>query len=91
MKKLTLSFVLCFSFATASTCTDAKQQAEYYSIKANNYNMSSISGACAIADNLEQVVNWMGTMKNNNCPSFNNSTYQLYISMLMSATTKCGH
>ena len=91
LKNISVVFLLSVSFLNASTCSYAKEQAEHYAVKANNYSMDTISGACSIADNLEQVVNWMGTMKQNGCISFNSTTFQMYVSMLMAASTKCGH
>ncbi len=91
MKKIIILLTLSTVLATASTCSYAKQQAEHFSIRANNYKMNTQSGACNLADNLEQVVNWMGTMKQNSCAGYNASTFQIYTQMLMSASMKCGH
>ena len=91
MEKIIILLTLSTLLVTASTCSYAKQQAEYYAVKANNYKMDTQRGACNLADNLEQVVNWMGTMKQNSCAGYNVNTFQIYTQMLMRASIKCGH
>ena len=69
------------SFANATKCVIATKMAEKYAVIAGQYNVSTVSNACKMADALEQVVNYMGTMKNE-CPNFEEQrgmTYKLNI------------
>ncbi len=84
MKKLILS--LCIATAvslSASVCDTAYQNAVSYSNLANNYNLDTKESTCKMADNLEQVVNNMGTLKVNSCSQFNTSTFNNYTQMLI--------
>lgn len=75
----------------ASTCDTAYQNAVSYSNLANNYNLNTKESACKMADNLEQVVNNMATLKANSCSQYNASTFSNYTQMLIISTQKCGH
>ena len=91
MKKAILIFMFTLSILNASTCSTAQSQAEYYSDEAMKYNMNTKSNACKMADNLEQVVNWMGTMKQNSCSGYTNFAFNNYIGILRVAVSKCGY
>jgi hypothetical protein len=91
MKKLILSLCISGIALNASICDTAYQNAVYYSTLANNYNLNTKESACIMANNLEQVVNNMGTLKANSCSQFNASTFSNYTQMLIIATQKCGH
>lgn len=91
MKKLIFSLCISGIVLNASICDTAYQNAVYYSNLANNYNLNSKESACKIADNIEQVLNNMGTLKANSCPQFNSSTFSNYTQMLVLSTQKCGH
>lgn len=92
MKKLILSLCIATVVSlSASVCDTAYQNAVSYSNLANNYNLNTKESACKMADNLEQVVNNMGTLKANSCSQFNTSTFNNYTQMLIISTQKCGH
>lgn len=91
-KKLILS--LCIGTVvslSASVCDTAYQNAVYYSNLANNYSLDTKESACKMADNLELVVNNMGTLKANFCSQYNASTFNNYTQMLIISTQKCAH
>lgn len=92
MKKLILSLCIATVVSlSASVCDTAYQNAVSYSNLANNYNLNTKESACKMADNLEQVVNNMGTLKANFCSQFNSNTFSNYTQMLVISTQKCGH
>lgn len=91
-KKLILS--LCIGTVvslSASVCDTAYQNAASYSNLANNYNLNTKESTCKMADNLEQVVNNMATLKANSCSQYNASKFSNYTQMLIISTQKCGH
>ncbi len=72
-----------------SDCMRIKEKFDVYLNESNKYNLETSSSACNMANNLDQALSFMVTLKVEACSEFDGIAFKTYSNLHKMSITKC--